>query len=62
MGYASGGSILMTTQSIGSYEDQKVTFGELFFDLVFLFSVTQVLGRFRAVLALHSHWEWHWAV
>jgi low temperature requirement protein LtrA len=34
----------MTSSSIVSPEDQRVTFVELFFDLVFVFSVTQVVG------------------
>jgi low temperature requirement protein LtrA len=34
----------MRTQSISSPEDQNVTFVELFFDLVFVFSVTQVVS------------------
>ena len=42
----------MTTQSIVSPEDQKVTFVELFFDLVFVFSVTQVVGLFHEELNL----------
>lgn len=35
-------------RSIVSPEDQKVTFVELFFDLVFVFSVTQVVGLLHA--------------
>jgi len=42
----------MNTQSISSPEDQKVTFVELFFDLVFVFSVTQVVGL------LHDSLDW----
>lgn len=42
----------MTRRSIVSPEDQKVTFVELFFDLVFVFSVTQVVG------VLHHHLDW----
>ncbi len=38
--------------SIVSPEDQRVTFVELFFDLVFVFSVTQVVGL------LHHHLDW----
>lgn len=38
--------------AIVSPEDQKVTFVELFFDLVFVFSVTQVVALF------HHHLEW----
>ena len=34
-------------QSLSSPEDQSVTFVELFFDLVFVFSVTQVVGLFH---------------
>jgi hypothetical protein len=34
----------MRSRSIVSPEDQKVTFVELFFDLVFVFSVTQVVS------------------
>ena len=34
----------MNTDSIVSPEDQRVTFVELFFDLVFVFSVTQTVG------------------
>ena len=39
-------------RSILSPEDQRVTFVELFFDLVFVFSVTQVVGL------LHHHLDW----
>ena len=42
----------MITKSIVSPEDQKVTFVELFFDLVFVFSVTQVVGLFHDELNL----------
>ena len=35
-------------RSIVSPEDQKVTFVELFFDLVFVFSVTQIVSLFHA--------------
>lgn len=42
----------MRTQTIVSPEDQNVTFVELFFDLVFVFSVTQVAGL------LHSGLDW----
>jgi low temperature requirement protein LtrA len=42
----------MNSQSISSPEDQKVTFVELFFDLVFVFSVTQVVGL------LHDSLDW----
>ncbi len=42
----------MRSQSISSPEDQKVTFVELFFDLVFVFSVTQVVGL------LHGGLDW----
>ncbi len=34
----------MNSRTIISPEDQNVTFVELFFDLVFVFSVTQVVG------------------
>ena len=34
-------------RSLSSPEDQSVTFVELFFDLVFVFSVTQVVGLFH---------------
>jgi low temperature requirement protein LtrA len=37
----------MSAQSLSSPEDQNVTFVELFFDLVFVFSVTQVVGLFH---------------
>ncbi len=39
-------------RSILSPEDQRVTFVELFFDLVFVFSVTQIVGL------LHHHLDW----
>src|SRR5688500_8944320 len=42
----------MRSKSIVSPEDQKVTFVELFFDLVFVFSVTQVVGL------LHDGLSW----
>jgi len=42
----------MKPLKIGSPEDQKVTFVELFFDLVFVFSVTQVVGL------LHHGIDW----
>ena len=42
----------MNTQSIVSPEDQRVTFVELFFDLVFVFSVTQT------VRLLHHDLDW----
>lgn len=42
----------MNAQSIASPENQKVTFVELFFDLVFVFSVTQVVGL------LHHSLNW----
>ncbi len=42
----------MTRTSIVSPEDQKVTFVELFFDLVFVFSVTQI------VRLLHNDLTW----
>jgi low temperature requirement protein LtrA len=42
----------MSSQTIVSPEDQKVTFVELFFDLVFVFSVTQVVDL------LHNGLDW----
>lgn len=42
----------MRSQNIVSPEDQNVTFVELFFDLVFVFSVTQVVGL------LHGGLDW----
>jgi low temperature requirement protein LtrA len=42
----------MRSQQISSPEDQNVTFVELFFDLVFVFSVTQVVGL------LHNGLDW----
>ena len=42
----------MNSSAIVSPEDQKVTFVELFFDLVFVFSVTQVIALF------HHHLDW----
>lgn len=42
----------MRSQNITSPEDQNVTFVELFFDLVFVFSVTQVVGL------LHGGLDW----
>jgi low temperature requirement protein LtrA len=42
----------MNNQSISSPEDQKVTSVELFFDLVFVFSVTQVVSL------LHDSLDW----
>jgi low temperature requirement protein LtrA len=42
----------MRSQSITSPKDQNVTFVELFFDLVFVFSVTQVVGL------LHRGLDW----
>ena len=59
----------MSSQSIVSPDDQKVTFVELFFDLVFVFCVTQVVGLLhdgfgwvpvgRAVLVFWLVW-WGW--
>jgi low temperature requirement protein LtrA len=40
--------------SIVSPDDQKVTFVELFFDLVFVFCVTQVVGLLHGHVDLHS--------
>ena len=42
----------MAIRSITSPEDQTVTFVELFFDLVFVFSVTQLVGL------LHHDLSW----
>lgn len=42
----------MTTPSIVSPDNQSVTFVELFFDLVFVFSITQTVGL------LHHHITW----
>jgi low temperature requirement protein LtrA len=42
----------MSSRSIVSPEDQRVTFVELFFDLVFVFSVTQIVGL------LHDGVDW----
>lgn len=42
----------MNSQNISSPDDQSVTFVELFFDLVFVFSVTQVVGL------LHHELNW----
>ncbi len=60
----------MKSQTIVSPEDQNVTFVELFFDLVFVFSVTQVVSFFhhgfdwiavgQAVLVFWLVW-WAWA-
>lgn len=47
-----GGTTQMKRTSIVSPEDQKVTFVELFFDLVFVFSVTQVVSL------LHDELNW----
>jgi low temperature requirement protein LtrA len=43
---------MVTHSSIASPEDQGVTFVELFFDLVFVFSVTQIVGH------VHHHLDW----
>lgn len=43
----------MNTQKLISPESQSVTFVELFFDLVFVFSVTQVVG------ILHHEFSWY---
>jgi low temperature requirement protein LtrA len=43
---------MMRSQSISSPEDQSVTFVELFFDLVFVFSVTQIVSL------LHGGLDW----
>ena len=42
----------MHSQNIASPEDQSVTFVELFFDLIFVFSVTRVVGL------LHHEFSW----
>ena len=42
----------MRSQMISSPDDQSVTFVELFFDLVFVFSVTQIVGL------LHEGLDW----
>ena len=42
----------MSARTIVGPDDQNVTFVELFFDLVFVFSVTQVVGL------LHHHLDW----
>lgn len=42
----------MATRSMVSPDDQKVTFVELFFDLVFVFAVTQVVGLFHEEISL----------
>ena len=42
----------MRSQTISSPDDQSVTFVELFFDLVFVFSVTQIVGL------LHGGLDW----
>ena len=64
-----GGVQAVAASSIVSPEDQRVTFVELFFDLVFVFSVTQVVSLFhghltwaiaaRALLAFWLVW-WAW--
>jgi low temperature requirement protein LtrA len=43
---------IATKRPLATYEDQSVTFVELFFDLVFVFSVTQVVG------ILHHGFDW----
>lgn len=60
----------MQSQSISSPEDQNVTFVELFFDLVFVFSVTQIVSLLhdgldwqvvgRAILVFWLVW-WAWS-
>ena len=42
----------MVSKSIVSPEDQSVTNVELFFDIVFVFSVTQIVGL------LHDGFDW----
>jgi low temperature requirement protein LtrA len=44
----------MPTPSIVSPDDQKVTFVELFFDLVFVFCITQVVSRLHGHIDLQS--------
>ncbi|MEM7132862.1 MAG: low temperature requirement protein A [Chloroflexota bacterium] len=44
--------LFSTTQSFTTFEDQSVNFVELFFDLVFVFSVTQIVG------ILHHGFSW----
>src|SRR5262245_30936818 len=56
-------------QTLASPQDQRVTFVELFFDLVFVFCVTQVVGFFhhgieprtvgQAILVFWMVW-WAW--
>src|ERR687895_2252440 len=59
----------MRTQTVTTDEDQRVTFIELFFDLVFVYAVTQLVvllhhdlswaGAARAVLVFWLVW-WAW--
>ena len=42
----------MATRTVASPHDQSATFVELFFDLVFVFGITQVVGL------LHHHLTW----
>ncbi len=59
----------MQSETLTSPKDQRVTFVELFFDLVFVFSVTQVVGLFhdgiepravgQAILVFWMVW-WAW--
>jgi low temperature requirement protein LtrA len=68
-GTATPNERIMSAQSLVSPDDQRVTFVELFFDLVFVFSVTQVVGLIhgridalhvgQAVLAFWLVW-WAW--
>ena len=43
-----------TSPSIVSPDDQKVTFVELFFDLVFVFCITQIVALLHGHVDLHS--------
>jgi low temperature requirement protein LtrA len=44
----------MSARSIASPENQSATFIELFFDLVFVFSVTQVVSLLHGGLTLEA--------
>ncbi len=44
----------MNSPTLASPGNQRVTFVELFFDLVFVFSVTQVVGLFHDGIQLHA--------
>jgi low temperature requirement protein LtrA len=45
---------VIATPSIVSPDDQRVTFVELFFDLVFVFCITQVVGLLHGHVDLHA--------